>query len=53
MVAIVSLGVGFFAAFVSGYFALSYLIKILKREKFYYFSYYCWAIGIIGMVYFY
>ena len=53
MAAIVSLGVGFFASFVSGYFALSYLIKILKREKFHYFSYYCWAIGIIGMVYFY
>src|SRR5690625_6000057 len=53
MTAIVSLGVECFASFVSGYFALSYLITILKHEKFHYFSYYCWAIGIIGMVYFY
>lgn len=52
-VALVSLGVGFLASFLSGYIALTYLIKLLKREKFHYFSYYCWAMGIFGMVYFY
>jgi undecaprenyl-diphosphatase len=43
---------GFLASFLSGYLALTYLIKILKREKFHYFSYYCWAVGIAGAYYF-
>lgn len=44
---------GFFTSFISGYLALSYLITVLKREKFFYFAYYCWAIGIVGLFYFY
>ena len=46
------LSAGFFASFISGYVALSYLIKLLKREKFHYFAYYCWAVGIGGVIYF-
>ena len=45
-----SLITGFFTSFVSGYLALTYLIKLLKRDKFYYFSFYCWIIGIVGIV---
>jgi len=48
-----SLIAGFFTSFISGYLALSYLIKLLKRDKFYYFSFYCWTVGIVGTIYFY
>ncbi len=43
---------GFFAAFVSGYLSLGTLIQLLKKEKFYLFSVYCWAIGIFGLFWF-
>jgi undecaprenyl-diphosphatase len=49
---VTALFAGFLASFLSGYLALTYLIKILKREKFHYFAYYCWAIGIAGVFYF-
>ncbi|REL33598.1 undecaprenyl-diphosphate phosphatase [Rhodohalobacter sp. SW132] len=48
-----SLVAGFFTSFISGYLALSYLIKLLKRDKFYYFSFYCWTVGVLGIIYFY
>jgi undecaprenyl-diphosphatase len=48
-----SLIVGFFTSFLAGYFALSYLIKLLKRRKFHYFAFYCWTVGIIGVIAFY
>lgn len=51
--AVFSLLVGFMTSFISGYIALSYLIILLKREKFHYFSYYCWAVGLFGIFYFY
>jgi len=51
-IALGGLAAGFFASFISGYIALSYLIKLLKREKFHYFAYYCWAVGIGGLIYF-
>jgi undecaprenyl-diphosphatase len=50
--ALINLVVGFFAAFISGYYALKYLIIILKRQGFHYFSYYCWAIGAGGLLYY-
>lgn len=50
--AIIVLITGFLASFVSGYLALSYLVALLKKEKFFYFSYYCWAVGIVGIIYF-
>lgn len=52
MAAVIVLIVGFFTSFISGYLALSYLVKLLKKEKFFYFSYYCWAVGIAGAIYF-
>lgn len=48
-----SLAAGFLTSFLSGYLALTYLIKILKRKKFHYFAYYCWAMGIVFMFVFY
>lgn len=52
LVPVGSLIAGFLSSFISGYLALTYLIKLLKREKFYYFSYYCWAVGILGLIFF-
>lgn len=51
-VALGGLLAGFLSSFISGYLALSYLIKLLKREKFHYFAYYCWAVGVAGAIYF-
>jgi undecaprenyl-diphosphatase len=50
--ALINLVIGFLAAFISGYYALKYLIIILKRRGFHYFAYYCWIAGGIGLVYF-
>lgn len=50
--AVITLVAGFFTSFLSGYLALSYLVKLLKNAKFYYFSYYCWVVGIAGIIYF-
>jgi len=40
-----------FTAFLSGYYALKFLIKILNKGKFYYFSIYCIFLGIISLLY--
>lgn len=52
MSTVVVLFVGFLTSFISGYFALKYLIIIFKREKLHYFAFYCWAVGIAGIIYF-
>jgi undecaprenyl-diphosphatase len=49
---VASLFAGFLTSFIAGYFSLKYLIILLKREKFHYFSYYCWSVGILGAIYF-
>ncbi len=41
---------GAFAAFVSGYIALIFLMKTVKKGKFYYFAPYCWLIGILAFL---
>ncbi|MGF1670365.1 MAG: undecaprenyl-diphosphate phosphatase [Balneolaceae bacterium] len=46
------LTVGFFTSFISGYLALTYLIILLKKDKFHVFAYYCWIVGISGIIYF-
>lgn len=50
--AAMSLLAGFLVSFISGYYALRYLIILLKKEKFHYFSYYCWAVGLLGILIF-
>ncbi len=42
-----SYGVGFLASLISGIFALVLVIKIVKKQKLEYFSYYLWALGLI------
>jgi undecaprenyl-diphosphatase len=37
-------------AAVSGYFAIAFLLKVLKKGKLEYFAYYCWVVGIMGLV---
>lgn len=49
---VLSLVIGFFTSFISGYFALKYLIIILKKKGFHYFAYYCWLVGGVGIIYF-
>lgn len=44
--------VGFFTAFISGYFALKYLIILLQNKGIHPFAWYCWILGGIGLVYF-
>jgi len=43
---------GFFTSFLSGYFALKYLIILLRKDKLHYFAFYCWAVGVAGIFYF-
>jgi undecaprenyl-diphosphatase len=50
--ALMSLTIGFLTAFVSGYYALKYLIIILRNKGIHYFAYYCWLLGGFGIVYF-
>lgn len=50
--ALMGLLVGFLTAFISGYFALKYLIVLLKTKGIDPFAWYCWAIGFAGLLYF-
>ena len=42
----------FFASFISGVIALKYLIKLLKEKSLHYFAWYCWLVGVSGIIYF-
>ncbi|HKK43962.1 MAG TPA: undecaprenyl-diphosphate phosphatase [Balneolaceae bacterium] len=44
--------VGFLTSFVSGYFALKYLIIMLRTKGIHPFAWYCWALGIFGILYY-
>ena len=50
--AALDLVIGFLTAFISGYFALKYLIVMLKTKGIHPFAWYCWAVGILGLIYF-
>jgi len=39
--------IGTITAGIVGYLSLKFLFKIIQKEKFYLFSYYCWVVGII------
>jgi len=41
---------GFVFATLSGLFAIYFLFGVLKKEKLHYFSYYCWAVGLIVLL---
>jgi len=46
-----SLSMGFLAAFVSGLFACTWMIALVKRSKLTYFSVYCAIVGLIAITY--
>lgn len=41
--------IGILAAAISGTIAIKFLVSLLNKGKLYYFSYYCWAVGVIGL----
>lgn len=47
------LGIGFIAAFLTGLFACTLMIKIVKNSQLKYFSYYCFGIAIISLLIYY
>lgn len=48
---IVSLSVGFIAAFIAGLFACTWMIAIVKKSKLQYFAIYCFIVGLIAIGY--
>ena len=52
MTAFWDLLIGFLTSFISGYFALKYLIIILSNKGIHPFAWYCWAVGVAGLIYF-
>lgn len=42
--------VGFLSAFISGYYALKYLIKVLQKGGLHWFALYCWALGLVALL---
>ncbi len=46
-----ALSIGFVAAFVTGLLACTWMIKLVKKSKLSYFAYYCFAVGLIAIVY--
>ena len=45
-------GAGFMAAFLSGLAAVYLVLRVIKKGKFQYFAYYCFVVGVVGMIYF-
>ncbi|WP_282041475.1 undecaprenyl-diphosphatase UppP [Winogradskyella flava] len=45
-----ALSIGFIAAFVSGLFACTWMIKLVKQSKLSYFAFYCIIVGIIAII---
>lgn len=45
-----ALGLGFLAAFFSGWLALKVLLKVVKNGRLHNFSYYCWALGLAVII---
>lgn len=41
---------GTFVTIIVSYFALTWLLKIIKLQKFHYFAYYCWGLAFIIML---
>ncbi|WP_194851442.1 undecaprenyl-diphosphate phosphatase [Nonlabens antarcticus] len=42
--------VGFIAAFITGLVACTWMISLVKKAKLHYFSYYCFAVGIVAII---
>lgn len=50
-IAIGSLVIGFLAAYISGYLACTWMIRLVKKGNLYWFAIYCALIGIISIVF--
>ncbi len=48
---IIPLSAGFIAAFISGLFACTWMISIVKKSKLSYFAYYCFVVGGIAIIF--
>ncbi len=48
----IELIIGFFAALITGYFACTWMINLVKKSKLKYFSYYCFIVGIVVISWF-
>ena len=46
-----ALSIGFVAAFISGLFACTWMIALVKKSKLKYFAYYCVIVGLIAIVF--
>ena len=44
-----TLTIGFFAAFISGILACTWMISLVKKSKLKYFAYYCFVVGLIAI----
>lgn len=51
-VPVLELSLAFLASLIAGLISLRYLIQLLKQKSIHYFSWYCWLVGISGIVYF-
>lgn len=47
---LIAITVGGLAAAVSGYLAINLLLKIVRNSRLQYFSYYCWAVGVLSLL---
>ncbi len=47
---IIALGAGFLAAFITGLFACTWMISLVKKSKLKYFSFYCFAVGSAAII---
>ena len=48
----VNIGCGTFASAVSGYFAIIFLLDIVRKNRLQWFGYYCLLVSIAGMIHF-
>jgi len=46
-----TLSIGFIAAFISGLFACTWMIRLVKKSKLSYFAIYCAIVGLIAIIY--
>lgn len=47
--ALTSLILGALAAYISGYWAIKVLLRVVRRGKLHFFAIYCWAAGLLGL----
>ena len=52
LIPLTSLIMAFLSSFIVGYICLKWLLSLLESGKFYFFGYYCFLIGLIGLLFF-